>query len=140
METIADNTYSVLMKVLHKETNKGLPDLLVVLLDLDSFQDPEIAPVVLMASSTSPATPGTDLTKILANYASYNRLFSGITNAEGEAAATIKPRDFNTGKENEKKPDLLLVVLAPEEPGLLQTARNEIIEQSPPGRVRLGSS
>jgi len=138
METVADNNYSVLMKVLNKETNKGLPGLLVVLLDLDSFQDPEIAPVVLMASSTSPATPGADLTKLLANYASYNRLFSGITDAEGEAAATIKPWDFNTGKENEKKPDLLLLVLAPEEPGLDLSKR--LLYLSNDFRVNAGSS
>src|SRR5262245_41230662 len=117
METVAVNNYSVLMKVVHKETNKGLPGLLVVLLDLDSFQDPEIAPVVLTASSTSAASQDTDITKLLANYASYNRLFSEITDAGGEATATIKAWDINTGKENEKKPDLLLLVLAPEEPG-----------------------
>ena len=34
METVALNNYSVLMKVVHKETNKGLPGLLVVLLPL----------------------------------------------------------------------------------------------------------
>jgi hypothetical protein len=104
METIPDGTYAVSMKVLHKETNKGLPDLLVVLLDLDNFQDPETGPVILKASSTNPRPPGIDLIKLLANYASYNRLFSGIINAQGEVAGTIKPRDFNTGKESDKSP------------------------------------
>src|SRR5262245_13873514 len=117
METAPDGTYAVSMKVLHKETNRGLSDLLVVLLDLDNFQDPETEPVILEASSTNPPPPQIDLTKLLANYASYNRLFSGITNAQGEVAATIKRRDFNTGKESEQKPDFLLLVLAPEEPG-----------------------
>lgn len=117
MVAVPDGTYAVSMKVLHKETNKGLRDLLVVLLDLDNFQDPETGPVILRTSATN-FPPEIDLTKLLADYASYNRLFSGITDAQGEVAATIKPRDFNTGKESEQKPDLLLLVLAPEEPGL----------------------
>src|ERR1700694_5227188 len=135
METNAKNTYAVSIKVLHKETNKGLPDLLVVLLDLDSFQDPENAPVVLRASSTTPT--GIDLTKLLANYAGYNRLFSGITDAEGKVAATIQPWDFNTGKESEHKPDLLLVVLAPEEPELDLSKR--LLYLSNDFRVNAGS-
>ena len=138
METIPDGTYAVSMKVLHKETNKGLPDLLAVLLDLDNFQDPETGPVILKASSTNPPPPEIDLTKFLANYASYNRLFSGITNAQGEVAGTIKPRDFNTGKESEQKPDLLLLVLAPEEPGLDLNKR--LLYLSNDFRVNAGSN
>lgn len=138
MDVLPDGTYAVSMKVLHKETNKGLPDLLVVLLDLDNFQDPEAGPVILRVSSTDPPPPGIDLTKLLANYASYNRLFSGITNAQGEVAATIKPRDFNTGKESEQKPDLLLLVLAPEEPGL--DLSNRLLYLSNDFRVNAGSN
>jgi hypothetical protein len=139
MESNSQNNYQVLFKILHKETNKPLPDILVVLLDLDSFNDPENAPVILMsapepvAASTAP-----DITKLLSNFSSYNRLFSGITDAEGKAAATVLPKDFNTGKESEQKPDLLLLVLAPEEPGLDLTKR--LLYLSNDFRVNAGSS
>jgi hypothetical protein len=122
MET-TPNTCTVSIRILHKETNKGLPGLLVVLLDIDNFQDPEIGPGVTGAPSVSVSAPGTDLSKLLANYAAYNRLFSGITDADGKVTAGITPRGFNTGKESEQKPDLLLLVLAPEEPGLDLTKR-----------------
>ncbi|MFQ4149743.1 hypothetical protein AAGW05_13780 [Arthrobacter sp. LAPM80] len=101
MDAIQQNSYQVLFKILHKETNKPLPDLLIVLLDLDNFNDPESAPVILMSPpEPGAASAGPDITKLLSDFSSYNRLFSGITDAEGKAAATVLPKDFNTGKES----------------------------------------
>ena len=140
MDAVPSNVYQVGIKVLHKETNLGLADLLVVLLDLDAFRDPETS------ADTPAVAPGAigvavgpvDVAKLLANFASYNRLFSGITDADGKAAATISAVDFNTGKESEKKPDLLLLVFAPEEPGLDFNRR--LLYRSLDFRVNAGTS
>ena len=138
MESTPQNTYQVLFKILHKETNKPLPDVLVVLLDLDSFNDPEKPVILMSAPESGAASTGPDITKLLSNFSSYNRLFSGITDAEGKAAATVLPKDFNTGEESEQKPDLLLLVLAPEEPGLDLPKR--LLYLSNDFRVNAGSS
>ena len=139
MESTPQNNYQVLFKILHKETSKPLPDVLVVLLDLDTFNDPDNKRVILMsAPEPAAASTGPDITKLLSNFSTYNRLFSGITDAEGKAAATVLPKDFNTGTESEQKPDLLLLVLAPEEPGLDLTQR--LLYLSNDFRINAGSS
>lgn len=115
-----DYNYAVTVKILHKETGKPLPDLLVVLLDADNFGDPENATASISSvnlSGISNLLPGS-VAGSAETYKNFNRLFSGITDADGKTTATITHRDFNTGKENEQKPDLLLLVLAAEEPGL----------------------
>ena len=139
MESAPQNSYQIVFKILHKETSRPVPDVLVVLLDIDSFNDPENGAVILRSASqpgTAPASP--DITKLLANFSSYNRLFSGITDADGKTAATVLPKDFNTGDEKEKKPDLLLLVLAPEEPGWDLAKR--LLYLSNDFRVNAGSS
>lgn len=138
MNTTIDYSFSIRMKVLHKETNKGLVDLLVVLLDLDSFADPENGSPLALAASANAGTTVAALSRFLANYSSYNRLYSGLTDTNGEALATVKPRDFNNDKADEKKPDLVLLVLAPEEPGLDIASR--ILYLSNDFRVNAGSS
>ena len=140
MESTAQN-FTVSAKILHKETNKPLPDLLVVLLDLDSFEDPELTsgPVVgLTTSAAGTATTSDEAYKLLTSYKNYNRLFSGVTDVDGKIVATITPRDYNSGKESEKKPDLLLLVLIPEEPGLDLAQR--LLYFSNDFRVNAGSS
>lgn len=139
MDATPPANFQVTVKILHKETNQPLPNLMTVLLDLDSFNDPENLPVILKTlPKAAAAAPGSAITKLLSNFSSYNRLFSGITDAEGKTAATVWPRDFNTGKENEQKPDLLLLVLAPEEPGLDLAKR--LLYFSTDFRVNAGSS
>lgn len=139
MDTTPQNNYQILFNVLHKETNKPLPDLLVVLLDLDNFNDLENGAAILTGGpEPGAASAGPDITKLLSNFSSYNRLFSGITDADGKAAATVLPKDFNTGKESEQKPDLLLLVLAAEEPGLDLNKR--LLYLSNDFRVNAGSS
>lgn len=108
--------FSVSVKILHKETGKPLPDLLVVLLDLDNFTDPEISTIPVIALSASNTFD--DITKFFSAYKNYNRLFSGITDVDGKVLATITHLDYNTGQESEQKPDLILLVLAAEEPGI----------------------
>ncbi len=138
MQAAMQDDYQVVFKILHKETNKPLPDVLVVLLDLDSFTDSENRVLRTADTGLSVASTGADITKLLSNFSSYNRLFSGFTDAEGHAAATVLPKDFNTGKETEQKPDLLLLLFAPEEPGLDLAKR--LLYLSNDFRVNAGSS
>src|SRR6266404_4639591 len=63
MEFTPQNNYQVLFKILHKETNKPLPDVLVVLLDLDSFNDPEKPVILMSAPEPGAASTGPDITK-----------------------------------------------------------------------------
>jgi hypothetical protein len=117
--------YTVTAKILHKESGKPLPDLLVALFDIDNFTDPE------NKGNPQIEAVGLSASNILVNnsfdidflYKNGNRLFSDITDANGKIFAEITAKDFNTGNENEQKPDIVLIVLAPEEPSLKPTDR-----------------
>lgn len=99
-------------RVLHKESGRGVPNLLVELLDLDSSADPESrAGTILRAAATS-------VEDISALYKMADRIGSTITDAAGGFRFEATPKDFNLGGQTEQKPDLVLVVLAPDEPGL----------------------
>ncbi len=135
-----DLNFVVTVKILHKETGKPLGDLLVVLLDLDLPGDPEnpAAGNPGISSSAAPELVMRYLSGPTADTKNFNRLFSGITDPDGKVSATITLRDFNTGKESEQKPDLLLLVLAPEEPGLDLT--NRLLYLSNDFRLNAGSN
>lgn len=111
-------------KVLHKELGKGIPNLLIVLFDIDHNLDPEEydGPVVkktvdgLNATTSTNSTPYPDISSL---YQYGDRIGSTLTNALGEFAFEVDSKDFNLPpKKIESKSDLVLVVLAPEEPGL----------------------
>lgn len=109
-------------KVLHKESRNGIGDLLVELFDLDAWADPE---------GGESATAGRDAASIardplsliggdIANlYKLGKRVGSAATKKlSGEFVIKLTPRDFNLPRKTEQKPDLVLLVLAPDEPGL----------------------
>lgn len=132
--------FKVTIKLLHKETGKGLKDLLVVLLDLENFRDPESATAGdpgIRFSGISEAISG-DPSRLNDFIKNCDRLFSGISDSEGKVSAVITPHDFNTGKKSETKPDLLLLVLSPEAPGLDVSRR--ILYLSNDLRVNAGSN
>jgi hypothetical protein len=108
-------TNVVVGKILHKESGAGIPDLLVDLFDLDAWQDPELADGTITRTARSADTPVTDVPAL---YKLGDRIGSVITDDAGNFRFNVRHRDFNTGRANEAKPDLLLVVLAPAEPGL----------------------
>jgi hypothetical protein len=112
----------VSVKILHKESGSGVADLLVELFDLDQWNDPEAGkPGVGAGEPIDPAV-------LIANgavsglYKFADRIGSAITNASGQCIFEVMPKDFglrmNTENKAEQKPDLVLLVLAPAEPGL----------------------
>jgi hypothetical protein len=107
--------YNVTGKIQNKETRIGIPDLLVVLLDIDKFQDPENPQSPSVERISLAATTGFDINTIISEA---NRLGSVITDRDGNFSFEIDSTDFNTGNEQEQKPDIVLIVLTPEEPGL----------------------
>jgi hypothetical protein len=107
--------YSINGRIQNKETNIGIPDLLVVLLDIDKFQDPENSQSPNVERINLAATTGFDINAVVS---AANRLGSVITDRDGNFSFEIDATDFNTGNEQEQKPDIALVALTPEEPGL----------------------
>ncbi len=88
-------------KVLLKETGAGIPDLLVVLYDYDPGTTPDesFTPTVTTALGTGLA----------------DRLGSVLTESDGTWALAFEHVDFQALNPTEKRPDLHLVVLAPED-------------------------
>ncbi|MBO9728698.1 MAG: hypothetical protein J7623_08680 [Chitinophaga sp.] len=116
-QTPALKSNTVSGKILHKETGIGLADLLVVLVDLDKWADPENAGTPVIArSSTTNGNGGANISEL---FNAGDRIGSVLTNAAGEFYLEITPKDFNLpNTPRETKPDLLLAVLVAEEPGL----------------------
>ncbi|HEY9261164.1 hypothetical protein [Chitinophaga sp.] len=104
-------------KILHKESGAGLADLLVVLVDLDKWADPETAGgPVIARSSTAVNNGGINISDL---FSAGDRIGSVLTNTEGEFYLEVTSKDFNLPPgAKETKPDLLLAVLAAEEPDL----------------------
>jgi hypothetical protein len=103
-------------RVVLKENLIGIPDLLVVIHDLDPGTASEEAlgptqPIVMTVASV-PVLPGLG-----------DRLGSRLTNAQGAFRFEFLDEEFRIRNEKEKRPDLHLVVLAHEEPGLDPSAR-----------------
>jgi hypothetical protein len=108
-------------RIIHKETGEGIPNLQVDLLDLDNWPDPEFGPIVLASTPAIGVPPPPDLSAL---YGVVDRIGSVITDTFGNIRFEIIPNDFNLpGKQIEQKPDLVLVVLAPDEPGVDINAR-----------------
>jgi hypothetical protein len=132
------NTFAISGKVLHKESSSGIANLLVELFDIDNWPDPEggsssvilrdssppssIAPTV-PAASVAPMASSSGLPSINTLYQFADRVGSCLTDSAGQFAFEVTARDFNLPGKNEQKPDLVLVILAPDEPGMDLTRR-----------------
>ena len=90
-------------RVVLKDSGIGIPDLLVVVYDLDpqtQSEDPKAGQV---------AVPPTEVAG--------DRLGSVLTGQDGAFALTYENSEFQVRNVKEKRPDLQLSVMAPEEPG-----------------------
>lgn len=109
-------------KILQKETAKGVANLLVELFDWDAWRDPEFTNVESAgASSASVAPDPIDLLSkgdVPSLYKYADRIGSTWTDDKGSWTFPILNRDINLPGKNEQKPDLILLVMAPDEPGL----------------------
>jgi len=108
-------------KVLHKESSQGLADLQIDLFDLEAWADPEgaDAAIVSRTGETPPdAIAALERGDLSSLYKLADRIGSVATDANGRFTLDVLPRDFNLPRKNEQKPDLILLVLAPDEPGL----------------------
>jgi hypothetical protein len=92
-------------KVLQKETGVGIPDLLVVIYDLDPGTRSE-------EEFPTPAPPTTGPLPVTAFLG--DRLGSVLSGADGSWALEYQDSEFRIANNTEKRPDLQLTVLAPE--------------------------
>jgi hypothetical protein len=101
-------------RVTIKESGVGIPDLLVVVFDVDPNTQPEeVKPVPGPTPTPPPAPP-------IAQPAAFpqgDRLGSVLTDANGAFTITYADEEFRVRNSDEKRPDLLLMVFAPEEAG-----------------------
>jgi len=99
-------------RVVLRESNIGIPDLLVVIYDLDPGTQPEEAIPVAgrIAAAAAQQIDG-------------DRLGSVLTGQDGSFELTYENSEFQVRNAKEMRPDLLLSVLAPEEPGQDPQAR-----------------
>ena len=114
---MSDFTFSGV--VIHKESGMGIPNLLVELLDMDPPNDPEFSAVNrpngdLSGRILDAVAPADDI---------WDRLGSAVTNANGAFTINFNVADMNLHGETEKKPDIMLRVLAPDEPHFTETDR-----------------
>ena len=93
-------------KVLLKESGLGIPDLLVVIYDFD--------PDVKTSEDDQPSTPGAVATTSPGNGFG-DRLGSVLTAIDGSWSLEYQDREFQIGNSKEKRPDLHLLVLGPED-------------------------
>src|SRR5258708_5914059 len=108
-------------RIIHKETGNGIANLQVDLFDLDNWPDPELQDGNVIARAATNAASTTDISTL---YRTADRIGSVITDDTGKIEFNVIPKDFNLpGKKAEQKPDLALVALAPDEPGLDLNAR-----------------
>ena len=108
-------------KVLHKESRNGIGDLLVELFDLDAWADPEGGESA--ATGRDAASIARDPLSLIGGdignlYKLGKRVGSAATKPSGEWVVELTAKDFNLPRKAEQKPDLVLLVLAPDEPGL----------------------
>src|SRR5688572_22395398 len=92
-------------RIVVKETGAGIPDLLVAFFDLDphSRAEEDLNPLAV--------EPGTDRGHGIVG----SRLGSVLTNADGSFAFEYDDEAFRSGNA-ERRPDLTLMVTAPEDP------------------------
>ncbi len=103
-------------RVILKETGIGIPDLLVVIHDIDPGTTPEES-IVTPAAPTGTAPLSIPVTSL------GDRLGSRLTAADGTFEFSYEDLEFQVRNPDERRPDLLLLVLAPEEPGVTEAKR-----------------
>jgi hypothetical protein len=101
-------TNTISGKVLLKETNIGIPDLLVVIYDIDQGQRPEedivTTPTITIAVPPVTAIPFPG-----------DRIGSVLTAQDGSWSITYEDQEFRISNPAEKRPDIHLSVLGPED-------------------------
>lgn len=97
-------------KVLLKETGVGIPDLLIEIYDVDPKTEPEI---IVQFTQNNPdfAASSPDFWQ---NF-SGDRLGSVPTNESGKFELIYEDSDFQRSEEEGKRPDLMVLVIAPEQ-------------------------
>ena len=106
-------------KVLLKETKVGVPDLLVEVYDFDPGTRPEE-----ILSPGGGGEPGLTTAPVPPASAPGDRLGSTLTGAGGQFSLAYEDADFRRRKPDEKRPDLVLVVRAPEDMSAAPDASN----------------
>lgn len=102
---IPSYTNSIYGKITLKESGVGIPDLLVVIYDLDPNARPEEELGEMSPSGIRTAT-------ILGD-----RIGSVLTSVDGSFRLAYEDSEFRVQNVQEKRPDLFLMVLAPEDAG-----------------------
>jgi hypothetical protein len=95
-----------------KESGAGIPDLLVVVYDVDPDTRPEETMPPMPGSAPPPGSQGDG-----------DRLGGVLTKGNGEFELSFEDAEFQTRNAQEKRPDLLLSVWGPEEPGVEPSTR-----------------
>jgi len=97
-------------RIVLKESGIGIPDLLVSVFDIDPKTQPEEIIATLNGVNNTPvATAGQEFP--------VDRIGSVLTNTNGIFELTYEDDEFRIRNDKEKRPDLFLIVMAPEEPG-----------------------
>ena len=112
-------------RVLVKEGRLPIANVIVELFDLDGWADPEAAEGTTRGTELRSARldPLRVLGEDLAGLDSAKRVGSCLSDTTGSFALAVMPSDLSLGKRTEQRPDLLLLVLAPDEPGLTPAKR-----------------
>lgn len=100
-------------KIVQKESGLGIPDLLVVIYDLDPGTRPE--EVITIAGSTGLVVAPAVATPV---ESPGDRLGSVLTDAQGAFELSFDDAEYQLRNPQEQRPDLLLLVMAPEEIGV----------------------
>src|SRR5882724_11250984 len=105
----------VSVKILHKESRTPIANILAYLFDVENWPDPESRDSTRVDTNTSLSLAPDN---VAALFKTCDLIGSALTDDAGKCRFDVIPKDFNLPGRTEEKPDLLLVVLAPEEPGL----------------------
>ena len=135
---------SISGKITLKETATGIPDLLVVIYDLDPGSKPEefinslthLNPAI--SANTDEVNAITGGGKLPANTLGLlgDRIGSVLTSQDGSFKLSYEDQEFQIRNETEKRPDLFLLILGPEEAG--DSLEKSIIYYSPEIRQNAG--
>jgi hypothetical protein len=119
-----DNLNLISGKIILKETGLGIPDLLVVLYDLDPGTKPDefirglvnANPEVPVNHSTVNAITAGGSSPVNSLGFLGDRIGSVLTSQDGTFRISYYNQEFQILNETEKRPDLFLMILGPEEP------------------------